>query len=175
MKLKQIIGIAGPARCGKDTAANYIISQTSGSKKASFADPIKEMILGGLGLRTDQVYGDAKDELDTRYGCTPRHMMQTLGTEWGRQMVNGEIWVKAMETRAIPGMIIPDVRFENEAKFIRQRGILIHIAGRGRTITTDHVSENGVIMQAGDYVIDNDGSPADFEKQIERFLSCLSN
>ena len=27
-------------------------------------------------------------------GKTPRYLMQTLGTEWGRMMVDGDLWVE---------------------------------------------------------------------------------
>ena len=165
----QLVGIAGPARCGKDTVADILIKTLTGYKKASFADPIKEMILSGLGLRTNQVYGDDKDTLDERYGCTPRHMMQTLGTEWGRMTINNDIWVKAMETRLRPGMIIPDVRFENEAVFVRKHGVLIHIVGRGG-IEGDHVSESGIKAESDDIAILNNGSIEQLERSIKDFI-----
>lgn len=146
-KFYKVIGIAGPAQCGKDTAANHIINTTNQYVKASFAGPLKEMLAIGLNLTHSQLYGDDKETVDVRYGCTARHMMQTLGTEWGRDLIAQDIWVNAMRERvksAPYSLIIPDVRFESEADFIREHGLLIHIQGRGRVIPADHQSEIGV-------------------------------
>ena len=161
MKTFKIIGITGPAQCGKDTAADYIISKRPVYRKISFADPMKEMLRVGLGLTSGQLYGSLKDIIDNRYGCTPRHMLQTLGTEWGRELINSNVWVKAIEIHLadIGGtFIIPDVRFENEAELVRKHGRLIHIRGRDHNIEAgaDHVSESGVNCGSTDIIIHND-------------------
>ena len=87
-KMPLVIGIAGPARCGKDTAADFIIEEHPQYVKASFADPLKDMLRVGLGLNAAQLYGNDKEGVDHRYECSPRHIMQTLGTEWGRQLIH---------------------------------------------------------------------------------------
>lgn len=137
----------------------------------SFADPIKDMLRIGLGLSYDQLFGGIeKEQNDERYECSPRHLMQTLGTEWGRQMIHGDIWVNAMASR-VDGhnVIIPDVRFDNEADFIRERGVLVHIVGRGG-IGGEHLSESGVAIKEGDLILKNDGSV----EQLQEAIRCLS-
>lgn len=167
-----IIGITGPAQSGKDTAADFIIGQVEGAyKKTSFADPIKEMLRAGLDLSTEQLYGKLKDVIDNRYECTPRHMLQTLGTEWGRTLINGNTWVIAMEDYldTIGGLfIIPDIRFENEATLIRKYGRLIHITGRDDNIEAgaDHISEKGVEVGSNDLIVRNDGNLDTFYNAI---------
>lgn len=166
-----VIGIAGPARCGKDTTAGYIVELFPQFDKMSFADPIKDMLRIGLGLSYEQLFGGIeKEQNDERYECSPRHLMQTLGTEWGRQMIHGDIWVNAMASR-VDGhnVIIPDVRFDNEADFIRERGVLVHIVGRGG-IGGDHKSESGVAIKDGDLLLKNDGSV----EQLQEAIRCLS-
>ncbi len=168
--LKQVIGITGPAGCGKDTAADYIIGQCGVYRKASFADPLKQM-LHAIGLTQAQTHGDLKDIVDPRYGVTPRHMMQKLGTEWGRQCIHPNIWVRAMFVMLEDeedAYIIPDVRFENEANFVRQHGTLIHIVGRDRVIDATHVSESGVVQLEQDVVIHNTGSLQDLYRKLQR-------
>jgi len=164
-----IIGITGPARVGKDTTADYLIGKLGARRfmKMSFAEPIKAMLAVGLNMTVEQVSGDLKDKIDPVYGVSPRHMLQTLGTDWGRQMIHADIWVKAM-ARRVKGrdIIIPDVRFESEAKFIREHGVLIHIAGRGG-IEGDHVSEVGVQYRIGDYTIDNSGAVEYLQAQCD--------
>jgi len=160
MKYK-ILGIAGPARVGKDTMADRIqLAFGYEVKKTSFADPIKIMLSEGLGLSAEQLYGDEKELEDDRYGCSPRHMMQTLGTEWGRNSVNQNIWVRALKSRvdSIGGQwVVPDVRFEGEAEYIRSEGRLIHIVGNN-SISNKHKSEQGVYIDKNDIVLHNDGT-----------------
>lgn len=170
MSTFKLIGICGPAGCGKDTAADHIIEQRPEYRKTSFADPIKEMLREGLGLSTEQLYGGLKDTPDNRYGCTPLHMLQTLGTEWGRELVSGSVWVNSMEhylSNLGGAFVIPDVRFENEATFIRMYGHLIHIKGRTKMIDDTHVSESGVRVAARDYTVLN-------ARAIEPFLTSIA-
>ena len=147
-----LIGIAGQARSGKDTLASYMLNNLDGNwSRSSFADPLKTM-LSVIGVDCSD---DAKAVIDDDYGATPRHMMQTLGTEWGRHTIDNDIWVKAFaRLNAGKCVIVPDVRFENEAELVREHGVLIHLTGRGG-IEGNHVSENSIEFKAGDIVIDN--------------------
>lgn len=148
----RLIGIAGPARAGKDTLCSYMLDNLDGIwLRSSFADPIKEM-LRAIGVDCSD---DAKAVVSGDYGVTPRHMMQTLGTEWGRNLIDGDIWVKAFaRLNAGKCVIVPDVRFENEAGLVREHGVLIHLVGRGG-IEGSHVSETLIAFKPGDIVIDN--------------------
>lgn len=167
-----IIGIAGPAQCGKDTAADYLVRQLRGYTKVAFADPLKAMLKVGLGLTDKQLYGGIEKELiDDRYGCSARHLMTDLGTGWGRNTVHLGIWVRAMEShiQSIKShVIIPDVRFENEAEFVRKHGVLLHIKGRGNNIDSDHESEAGVeIDTEGDVILYNNRTIDYFMRQLK--------
>lgn len=160
----RLIGIAGPARAGKDTLASYLLDNLSDDwSRSSFADPLKEM-LRAIGVDCSD---DAKAVIDDSYGVTPRHMMQTLGTEWGRHMIDGDIWVKAFaRLNAGKCVIVPDVRFENEAALVREHGVLIHLVGRGG-IEGNHVSENAIEFKPGDIVIDNSRDLAWLHGQVD--------
>ena len=161
----KVLGITGPTHCGKDTAADYLLKHLPhGWTKASFADPIKQMGYA-LGLTHDQLYGDLKDVVAPAFGCTPRKILQTLGTEWGRELIHPDIWVRAMvfklQCLSDGGFVMPDVRFENEANFVREHGVLIHITGRfdnGDSQVEQHVSEAGIKLEPGDIPVRNDGS-----------------
>lgn len=84
----RLIGIAGPARAGKDTLCSYMLDNLGDDwTRSSFADPLKEM-LRAIGVDCSD---DAKAVVSDDYGVTPRHMMQTLGTEWGRNLIDGDI------------------------------------------------------------------------------------
>jgi len=173
--MSRVIGIAGPARSGKDTAADYLIEQHPQYHKASFADPIKDMLRVGLGLTDEQLYGDQKEIVDERYGCSPRHIMQTLGTEWGRTYICDDLWVRTMRARIeLAPVIIPDIRFENEAAFVREHGVLLHVTGRARTIDSGHQSEWLIEPVGDDIIVTNDSTLEAFHKQLE-VLKCYFN
>ena len=53
-------------------------------------------------------------------------------------------------------VVISDVRFQNEADFVRERGTLIHLTGRGG-IGQGHQSELGLDAMPSDITIANDG------------------
>lgn len=160
----RLIGIAGPARAGKDTLASYLLDNLSDDwTRSSFADPLKDM-LRAIGVDCSD---DAKAVVSDDYGVTPRHIMQTLGTEWGRHMIDGDIWVKAFaRLNAGKCVIVPDVRFENEADLVREHGVLIHLTGRGG-IEGNHASENPIEFKPGDIVIDNSRDLAWLHSQVD--------
>lgn len=169
-----IFGITGPAGSGKSLAAEYL-AVNYGYTKAAFADPIKSMLKIGLRLSDDQVNGLLKSELDERYGVTPREMMQTLGTEWGRGICEN-IWVTVAEQHIRDNQAWQDVRFENEARMIRQSGgHIIHIFGRDRN-RMDHSSEGGICYRVGDKKIINSSSKTNFYEQIDEIVrsTCAS-
>lgn len=168
----RLIGIAGPARSGKDTAALEIVESLGPAwGRASFADPIKSM-LNHIGVDTGDNY---KDLPTNQYGVSTRHMMQTLGTDWGRALIDADIWVSifaAMNRGA--SLVVPDVRFENEAQLVRDHGVLIHIMGRGG-IPGGHVSEQRLQVLPGDYVINNDGGLALFSERLAAISPALDS
>jgi hypothetical protein len=171
----KVIGIAGPARVGKDTAADYLLEHLPmGYVKYSFADPIKAMLLG-LDLTYEQLHGNLKDVVDERFDCTPRRMMQTLGTEWGREHVHPLIWIRAMDSLITNQAVIPDVRFENEADYIRENGILIHIVKNYDSMAErhQHVSENGIKVDTRDLVVRNRGTLEEYRTYLAEVLKYL--
>src|SRR4051794_29167915 len=76
------------------------------------------------------IEGDLKQEpVEALAGATPRHVMQTLGTDWARDMIAPEFWsrawtssAKAALARGAPGIVVEDCRFPNEAEAIRALG-----------------------------------------------------
>ncbi|MDY0186102.1 MAG: hypothetical protein RBR43_09510 [Desulfuromonadaceae bacterium] len=177
-----IIGIAGHARAGKDTIAQ-IIQQEYRCMTYAFAEPLKAM-LKALGLDAHDLESDRKDEISNDFQATPRHMMQTLGTEWGRDTINSELWVIAAARRLKrmnqgnpdATILITDVRFPNEAAFVRKHGFLVHVERPIQRINASaHRSENPLSIQDSDHIIINDGTLEDLREESLRIACCISN
>jgi len=163
-----LIGFTGKARCGKDTAGDYLIKQHNFTRYG-FADPLKRACAEMFGVPIDHFYNDEfKEEVIPFWGYSPRQMAQMLGTEGGRDLFDKDIWVKR-GTRALEnareqndgerGMVLTDVRFENEATWIRDNGgLLVHVWRNGIQEVSAHSSEDGVKIEPDDFVIENNDS-----------------
>ncbi len=172
-----VIGIAGKARTGKDTTAKFIQAH-NGGYIYSFADPIREMLIPfGIDMR-DPFWQDHKETVIPVLNASPRRLMQTLGTEWGRELINPNIWTLMAHQKLLHdgyGMIIPDVRFDNEAKFIRKiNGVVIHLHRPDAVTVEAHASEAGVTMLPEDYLIVNDGTLEDLQHSVRSLLDGLA-
>lgn len=153
----RIVGLTGAAGSGKSTAADYL-QRNHGFYRNRFAAPLKEAmrsILRAAALDAEtidrMIEGDLKEQPHPALmGDTPRYAMQTLGTEWGRNLIGKGFWVNLthlyLESLAPKAcVVIEDVRFENEAALIREfGGVIIRMEGRGG-IPGSHASEAGVI------------------------------
>jgi hypothetical protein len=96
-------------------------------------------------------------------------MAQTLGTEWMRNCVAADGWLRLADqfvrttielnnledVPSIQGIVFSDVRFENEAEFIRPRGTLVHVM-RNTEAVAAHSSEAGVEFKDCDRCLLND-------------------
>lgn len=120
-----IIGLSGNAGSGKSTAARYLIEK-HGFTLHKMAGPLKNM-LRAIGLTERHIDGDLKEvTCDLLNGRTPRYAMQTLGTEWGRDMISnsfwGDIWEKTLPSGNI---VVDDCRFDNEVERVNRLGGLV--------------------------------------------------
>lgn len=174
----RLIGIHGLARSGKDTVANFLVDSHFYQRYA-FADPLRRFVADITGIPfSSLIDGPAKEETYEPLGQSPRYMMQTLGTEWGRQMIHPLIWIRAAQVQwesckqfLQKSMVIPDVRFENEADFIRENGGQMWFIKRdGALAVNEHVSEAGVQVKPGDAVINNDGTINDLYDAIDDLI-----
>lgn len=99
---------------------------------------------------------------------SPRIMYQRFGTDFARKRVSKDsIW---FDIAPQSGIIVSDVRFENEAQWIRDNGgIVIHIEREGLTgsLVAKHDSENGIAFHKDDVKIVNVKSSNWFEKLKE--------
>lgn len=170
-----LIGFCGYAGSGKSTAAQRLCGR-HGFVRHRFAGPLKDM-LRALGLSEEQVDGNLKEvPCALLGGKTPRWAAQSLGTEWGREMISPTLWVDAwaakVDVSPVP-VVCDDVRFPNEVYAVKQRGgIVVRITGRGAKIATSaHASEN--VNFEVDEEIENTGSIHDLHAAVDALVARL--
>lgn len=168
--MNNIIGLTGLKGCGKSTVASII--KKMGYAEYSFAQPMKEALSAMTGL--DYQIFDSQDTkelpLEQFDGVTPRQMMQTLGTEWGRQMIHPDLWLIIAKQRLsnLEYVVVSDIRFENEAALIREMGgVIIHIERQtDKNETSNHESEKGIAFKECDLCIVNDSDIESLEQKV---------
>ena len=165
-----IIGFAGKARSGKDTAGKYLVD-TYHFLRYSFAQPLKDGAKAMFNLTDEQI--ENKEKVIEPWGRSPRELYQLLGTDVARS-IDVRVWIKNAEMfikkRAGLSVVITDVRFSNEAEWIRkQGGVVIYLESKTRGINdgTGHASENGLNGDDVDVYIENDGTINQLYEKIE--------
>lgn len=180
----KLIALTGPAGAGKDTVAARLCAN-HGFVRHAFAQPIKDM-LKCIGVDCDN--REAKELPHPVFGASPRRMAQTLGTEWGRDLIHPDIWlmlagehiarirewIRRDGEKDIPpapkGLVITDCRFANEAEFIRrQGGVLWHVA-RDVPGVAAHSSEAGLPYEADDLTVINSGTVDDLHEYVDSLM-----
>lgn len=154
-----LVAFTGLATCGKTTAAHALVSK--GFVRVAFADPLKEMI----GVLTEEKDKTACPE--ELCGRSVREAYQLLGTEWGRNMMGEDIWLRAARRRIAAhlrdvaaglaaGVVIDDCRFDNEAELVRSLGGIVIRVERPGLVQMSHASEVGVDDMLVNYTLRND-------------------
>jgi len=165
-EMKKLIGIHGKAGSGKDTLGKLIIDIALEDLKIKIeryglADPIKKVCCYLFDWDERHANGELKDVVDSKFGFSPRHAFQTLGTNWGRACLRDDIWLFIGKDKMPEYTIITDVRFSNEAQFILDNGgLLVHIVrpSQSQISLSEHVSEAGLspeILERA-FLINND-------------------
>jgi hypothetical protein len=172
----KLIGITGRKKSGKDTAARALI--TEGYWPLRFAGGLKAMVaclLTYMGIEPatieKMIDGDLK-EMPFPYleGKSCRQIMQTLGTEWGRDCVGRDLWVHICMERAksYDKVVVTDVRFKNEEKAIREAGGKIVKIERPTLVRDDHPSE-AIDKIHPDLIIMNTGTIKYLQEKITEY------
>lgn len=175
--MSRLIGIAGRAGSGKDTAGAHLVERY-GFDQYAFADPIRAM-LGALGAfpAGDLLNRDTKEATIDWLGKSPRQMAQALGTEWGRERVHPQLWILMAQRRwdaakaAGKDLVITDVRFANEADWISsQGGHVIGLDRPGVEVVSSHASEQFDLPDLSDWLIRNDNTIAILLHRVDQAL-----
>lgn len=169
-----LIALTGPAGCGKTTIARQLADR-EGFRRVRFAGPLKAA-LRAIGLSEAQVDGDEKEiPCDLLCGQTPRHAMQTLGVEWGREQIGVDLWTNAamMQVARLradwQSVVIDDCRFANEAQAVREAGgHVVYLTGTRSHDVPTHASERGIDPGLVSAVVPNDGTPEQVMRAVLR-------
>lgn len=176
MHYPRIVGLTGPAGSGKDTVRT-MLEEDHGYSGLSFADPMRSMLGSLLAyVGADPMYMSEralKEIAIPQIGASYRELAQTLGTEWGRGILP-DLWVRMAEARMnvlrqahrnSPDplrVVISDVRFLNEANWIRDMGGEIWRIDRpGLAPVRAHESERELRQIWADQTLLNDGGMED--------------
>lgn len=123
-----IIAIYAPSpQSGKSTVAEFLSSAYE-FQRVPFVKPLKDWLVQFLALwdysPEDAVrlaWDDKHIPLERIPGApTARHLLQTLGTNWGRNLVHQKIWTELWTQTAIPilqaggRIVVEDMRFPSE-------------------------------------------------------------
>ena len=166
----KLIGIIGAAGAGKDTIAD-ILSIHRDYVKDSFAAPMYAGLAAMLGVSVETLQDrDLKEVPFPGLDVTPRRMLQTLGTEWGRHLIAPNIWLTLAKQRHMmraEPTVIADVRFVNEADWILEAGgILLRVKRDSATLVEAHASEGALDDYPVAVTIVNNGAISDLSRWV---------
>ncbi len=125
-----LIGITAPKGRGKTTLAQLLADQIPGLQVVGFADALKHDVLQlvneYLGLDPAEY---TREDLEDNKGAVWGPILQGFG-ELMRRRENDEYWIRRLEERLPSRAAVADVRYLNEAQWIKgSGGFLIAIEG----------------------------------------------
>jgi len=168
-----ILGLGHYSRVGKDTIANYLVECLSEYApkmkvlKRSLAWKLKEItheLYGWAGLEGPQYYEDngwAREVKLPALGMTPVEVWVAFGTKAVRENVYDRTWLDYLLKTdfGVDVLIVPDVRFPNEAEAIQAEGGKLVKVVRPGFGPRDTVADKALMGYTGwDYVAGAEGT-----------------
>jgi hypothetical protein len=176
-----IIGLSGYAQSGKDTVADYLV-KNHGYTRVAFADGVRDFLYEinpRLWINIDTLTSikylvDSRGWDEAKKIEEVRRLLQNVGVG-ARKQFGDLIWVNMVLNKInfTGNYVITDVRFKNEAAFIKKRdyATIWRVDRPGVGPVNDHVSE----IEMDDWDFDcrfiNDGSIESLEFQVKIRLS----
>lgn len=180
-----LIGLAGAAGAGKGSVASFLVAQGFG--EIAFADPIYAAVSAMTGISVEKLKDRTlKERPIDGIGRSPRELLQLFGTEFGRNLISKSIWIDlAMQkvegySSAGVSVVVTDVRFDNEAQAIKDRGGLVwQVVRDAPSCLTDgaarHASEGGISLAYIDQILFNNGTLTDLRGEVDAAMSEATN
>jgi dephospho-CoA kinase len=196
-----IFGISGKLGSGKDTFAEFLAEELPNRvERHAMADNLRLIteIITGVDMCITHEYGkpfinqihnytqEQKNIFLPKFNKTIGETLQLVGTDLLRERYDNDIWVKSLFSDTLNNkvkegkiIIVPDVRFLNEANYIVDNGgILIRLEGdpkdirRNSSRNLNHISET----ELDDYnrfhkVIKNDNGLEGLRKKVMELIT----
>lgn len=172
-----IIGLTGYAQSGKDTVANILVDKY-GFTRIAFADKIREFLysinpmISGEPL---QIKVDVEGWEKAKQHPEVRRLLQVTGTS-ARKLFGSQFWINQTlrHFATEPKIVIADVRFRNEADFLKANGGQVwRIQRIGVDAVNNHVSEKDMDDYKVDQTFANNSSIEDLELLIKTRMQGL--
>jgi hypothetical protein len=160
----KIIALSGKAGTGKDFIyENYLFSL--GWRKWSLADHFKIWVVGKGDATYEEVFYTKPSHVRT--------LLQREGTERGRLVYTENIWLDTAygwmthlsKTLHIDQWCLTDVRFRNEAKYVREHGGKVY-----RLIAPVRNSNNGLTEEARQHISETDLDNVSFSEYFDGYI-----
>ncbi len=148
---------------------DYNKYDTSDWSIVRFADRVKDLVCALTNCTRLQLEDEEFKNKPILYDYTPRQLLQLVGTDFGRNIINKDIWVDLtlFNYKDDSYWIMPDVRFRNEAIAIKNLGGVVIRIDRESDSYDIHESEVDMVDYTSfDYVIDNDGTLDDLLEEV---------
>ncbi len=199
----QIVGFAGPAGCGKDTAAQ-VMRLINGSRRLAFGDLVRkelwDIVFDGAlpdGMPdwvvpkwvVESLFHSDLEGTDLYRKPTPetaRRLLQWWGTDF-RRATDRDYWVAKMDKEVAMSMAcgcnafaVSDVRFPNEANWIKALGGTVwQLARPGDSPLSDktraHITEHALTGYHFHGLINNSGTLSQLESILKDLLCPTSS
>lgn len=185
-----LIGLCGAAGCGKSTVSKHLYEKYRFFDFA-LADPIYDMVAALTGLTKDTLkQRDVKEARLEWLGLSPRELLQRIGTEFGRRVIDDGVWIRhlmrridataaAVDRMSLGGtkshFVISDVRFDNEAEAIMGRGGEVWRVVRDSESclaagAAQHESEGGISASYISRTLVNNGTVEDLLGRVDAVM-----
>ena len=184
-----LIALTGYKRSGKDTFADYLCFHSPEKMVKAQPFAIFKIALGQwFSFDKEQMDGSRKEEIDPRWGLSPRQLFQVFGTEimktdlstrlplfgevtgsmvWANVFAN---WFRSQDQSR--NYVVADWRFPEEQKAMEgldTRVVFVRIDGRVSN-SDAHSSESHINTMPVDYIVHNNGSLNDLRILSRRLL-----
>ena len=166
------LAFMGLMRSGKDTSADYVKAKIGG-KSFRFADPIYD-----IQRAIYEIIGRPEEK--------NRMLLQWIGTEFGRNTIDPNIWVdvtvnRIKKEKPETNLFITDCRFANEEKALRDLGFEFIMLRAPENVLTDrgasgitHESERFAAEYTGaDFTILNNGTLEELYGELDKVLAVI--
>lgn len=154
--MNKLVSFSGFSQAGKDEAAKALFPSYT---RRAFADALKQELIEDLGLSLEE-FEQRKEEF--------RYSMVNLGRR--RREEDPDYWIKRLDLSSIDNVVITDVQYPNEAKWVIERGgeVIyifrpgVHPANKEEQMSIAAILQNCLF----DYVVHNDGTVAELHEKV---------